>query len=102
MVRLPMSITPGQARSVFGVAMSRSMAAPAVMILKVEPGGYRPVVASGPSLLAGAFCATARISPVDGLIATIIAFLPVVLTAFCAAFCTVRSRLMLTEGAGAP
>src|SRR5215207_10588564 len=97
-----MSIVPGQARSVLGVAMSRSMAAPAVMILNVDPGGYKPVVASGPSLSAAAFCATARISPVDGLITTIIAFLPVVLTAFCAAFCTDRSRLIVTDGAGAP
>ena len=92
----------GRRAACSGVAMSRSMAAPAVMILNVDPGGYRPVVASGPSLSAAAFCATARISPVDGLITTIIAFLPVVLTAFCAAFCTARSRLMVTEGAGAP
>lgn len=34
--------------------------------------------------------------------ATIIACLPVVLTAFCAAFCTARSRLMVTDGAGCP
>ena len=72
-----MSIVPGQPSRVLGVAMSRSMAAPAVMILNVDPGGYRPVVATGPSLSAAAFCATARISPVDGLITTIIAFLPV-------------------------
>ena len=56
--------------------MSRSIAAPAVMILNVDPGGYSPVNAAGPSASAAPFCATARISPVDGLIATIIAFLP--------------------------
>ena len=32
----------------------------------------------GPSASASGFCATARISPVDGLIATIIAFLPAI------------------------
>src|ERR1700752_5106422 len=98
MGRWPMSITPGQASNVLGVAMSLSMAAPAVMILNVDPGGYRPVVASGPSLSAAAFCASARISPVDGLITTIIAFLPVVLTGPWAASCTDRSRLMVIEG----
>src|SRR6185295_7919942 len=97
-----MSSVPGQPSNVLGVAISRSMAAPAVMILNVDPGGYRPVVAIGPSVLAEPFCATARISPVDGLITTIIAFLPVVLTAPCAASCTARSRLMLTDGAAAP
>ena len=66
--------------------MSRSIAAPAVMILNVDPGGYRPVVAAGPSASAAAFWATARISPVDGLIATIIAFLPTMSTASWAAF----------------
>ena len=71
-----MSIVPGQASSVFGVAMSRSMAAPAVIILNVDPGGNRPVVASGPCASAAAFCAIARIAPVDGLITTIIACLP--------------------------
>ena len=84
------------------MAMARSIAAPAVTILNVEPGGYRPMVAIGPSASAAAFCATARISPVDGLIATIIAFLPVKLTEFCAAFCTARSRLMVTDGEGLP
>ena len=48
--------------------MLRSMAAPAVTILNVDPGGYSPMVAVGPSTSAAAFCATARISPVDGLI----------------------------------
>ena len=60
------------------------------------------MVAVGPSWSAEVFCATARISPVDGLIATIIAFLPTMSTASCAAFCTARSRLIVTEGAGAP
>ena len=59
-------------------------------------------MASGPCASAAGFCATARISPVDGLIATIIACLPVVLTAFWAAFCTARSRLIVTDGAGSP
>lgn len=58
------------------------------------------MVASGPSASAAAFCATARISPVEALIATIIACLPVKFTAFCAAVCTARSRLIVTEGAG--
>ena len=57
---------------------------------------------AGPSASAAAFCATARISPVDGLIATIMAFLPTMSTASCAAFWTERSRLIVTEGAGAP
>src|SRR6185503_10079404 len=102
MVRWPMSIVPAQASRGFGVAISRPMAAPAVMILNVDPGGNRAGVARGPSLSAAAFCATDRISTVDGLITTIIAFLPVVLTAFCAAFCTDRSMLIVTDGAGAP
>ena len=38
----------------------------------------------------------------DGLIATIIACLPVVFTASWAAFCTARSRLIVAEGAGSP
>ena len=47
-----------------------AMAAPAVTILNVEPGGYRPVVAAGPSASAAPFWATARISPVEGLMTT--------------------------------
>ena len=82
--------------------MSRSMAAPAVTILNVDPGGNRPIVAIGPSRSADAFCATAMISPVEGLMTTIMACLPVVSTAFWAAFCTERSRLMVTDGAGSP
>ena len=56
--------------------MLRSMAAPAVTILNVDPGGYSPMVAVGPSTSAAAFCATARISPVDGLMTTSIALRP--------------------------
>ncbi|VBA55900.1 hypothetical protein LAUMK41_01898 [Mycobacterium attenuatum] len=85
---------------VFGVAISRSTAAPAVTILNVDPGGYRPVVAIGPSALAPTFCAIARISPVDGLITTIIALPPRASTARWAAFCTVRSNVIVIDGAG--
>ena len=59
-------------------------------------------MAIGPSRSAASFCATARISPVEGRITTIIACLPVMSTAFCAASCTDRSRLILTDGAGSP
>ncbi|CKP38953.1 Uncharacterised protein [Mycobacterium tuberculosis] len=71
-----------------------------MIILNVDPGGYRPVVATGPSASAPAFCAIARISPVDGLITTIIALPPRVFTACCAAFCTTRSNVIETDDAG--
>ncbi len=61
---------PGQSTSVVGVISLRSMAALAVTILNVEPGGYCPVSASGPWASAAAFCATVRISPVLGWMAT--------------------------------
>ena len=41
--------------------------------MNVEPGGYRPVNAIAPCASAGAFCATASTSPVDGWMATIAA-----------------------------
>lgn len=82
--------------------MSRSTAAPAVIILNVDPGGKSPLVAGRPSASAPPFCAIARISPVDGLITTIIALPPRVSTACWAAFCTARSMVSDTDGAGDP
>ncbi len=96
-----MSIVPGQPRSVLGVAISRSIAAPAVTILKVEPGGNWPMVASGPVCVGGRILghgedlAGGRFDHHDhGL------FAGDALTAFCAAFCTARSRLMVHRRRG--
>src|ERR1700737_5150725 len=97
-----MSIVPGQPSSVWGGALSRGIAAPAVITLNVDPGGNRPVVASGPCASAAAFCAIARIPPVDGLITTIIACLPTAATARCAAFWLDPSMVYDTDGAGGP
>ena len=57
-------------------------------------------MAAGPSASAAAFCATARMSPVDGLITTSIALRPWVSTACWAAFCTGRSSVIDIDGAG--
>src|ERR1700739_991714 len=78
------------------------MAAPAVIILNVDPGGNGPGVANGPWLSAAGFWAIARMAPVDGWITTIIACLPTLFTARCAAFCIERSSVSETDGAGVP
>ncbi len=86
---------------VSGVAILRLIAAAAVTILNVEPGGYRPVVAIGPCASAAGFCATARMRPVDGCTTTIAIWNRLVaLTARCAAVCTVRDRLSEIAGDG--
>ena len=66
-------VTPGQGTAVAGVSPAPSMPAVAVTILKIEPGGYWPDIAMVPWGSAAAFCATSRISPVDGWMATITA-----------------------------
>ena len=63
-------------------------AAAVVTTLNVEPGGKRPSSDTGPCWSAAEFCATARIPPVEGWIATIDAASPVPATASAAACCT--------------
>src|SRR6476469_1927983 len=52
---------PGQDTIVSGVSRPADRPALAVTILKVEPGGYRPVRPMLPWALAAEFCATVRI-----------------------------------------
>ncbi len=67
----PMDSEPGQATLEFSVTPPASSSAPAVIILKVEPAGYAPF--SPMSYDSALVCATARISPVDGRSATMLA-----------------------------
>ena len=71
----------GAAEHRVGLAMSRSMAAPAVIILKVDPGGNRPLVAIEAVGVGPAVLRDRENLPVDGLITTIIALPPLVSTA---------------------
>src|SRR5439155_25885977 len=100
MVRVPMVILPGQGSTVSGPTPFCS-AAVAVAILNVEPGGYIPFNAAGLSP-AAEFCATARISPVDGWIATRIAPFGALSTAACAAAWTGRLSVVVNGLAGPP
>src|SRR5690349_14984670 len=70
MVRPSMFADPGHGTTVVGVTVPACSAAEVVTVLKVEPGGYRPVRAIGPCASAAEFCATATTSPVEGRIAT--------------------------------
>ncbi len=70
--------------------------------MNVEPGGYSPVRASGPSASAAAFCATARTAPVDGSIATITAGCCIGARTASARVCRSRSSVVCRSGAGGP
>src|ERR1700754_4871123 len=90
-MRSPITVVPGHATGVVAATPSSVIAAVAVTTLNVEPGGYRPLSASGPSASAAGFCATASKSPVDAEIATSIACCATGSTASSAAACTARS-----------
>ena len=94
-------VVPGHGWGVSAAALPDSNAATAVTILKVEPGGNRPISAIGPWAVAGAFCATACNSPVEGRIATSTAGCGTGPTAASAAVCTLRAIVVATGGAGA-
>ena len=71
--RPPIRVCAGHATGASALRPACSIPASAVTILKVEPGGNRPVSASAPAASAAPFCATASTSPVDGWMATSIA-----------------------------
>lgn len=66
----------------------------------MEPGGYWPVSATAPCASAGAFCATASTSPLEGRSATIIAAWGTGSTAPSAARCTRSLSVECTAGTG--
>src|ERR1043165_6488000 len=96
-----MVATLGQGSTVSTSAAPASMIAVAVAILNVEPGGNRPCSATGESP-AALFCATARMSPVDGCSATSIVGRCWVSTAVCAACCTGLLTVDVRALAGVP
>ena len=69
-------MVPGHGTGEAGISPCFVSPAKAVRILNVEPGGYWPIVARLPPASAAGVCAMARIPPVDGRIATIMACWP--------------------------
>src|SRR5699024_12702765 len=75
--------------------------AAAVIILNTDPGGYCPLNSTSPARSAASVWTTARISPDDGLMATIIVCESArKFTASSAARCTSQSMLTRTAGEG--
>lgn len=95
-----MVVLPGHGTGVSALTLPDWSTASAETAFIVEPGGKRPVSARAPWASAGSFCATARMSPVDGWMATRIAGCVTGSTASSAAAWTARDSAMVTALAG--